>query len=472
MGGPLFAGVIAGFGERQREEEERAREAERRRREGATELFGMIAALPGIRPEMAQAFLQKAAKIYGTPEDKKLSTKDFSVEDVIAGVPTPSLQPPTGTGLAQTPEGPIADPTALARMEAEIEGRERSRLIETESERLARALEAFRGELAVRTEAGLARTAGEFKLTQEQLRSIMSLEDETLRDVVLNAMGIRGTPLGPGYGLPSPTGEPPEWIMPHRPLRPTSAQDEQLRANAAYIESHPELGITDPRNLSGVQQAEALGEYRRTTRPGTIFPLVGPYGEISGFYEPRGERAFPPPPEGGRRVALPAGIQKTQAQEEAGVAALTDLERLFDPSFVGPQQYLIHSYNMMVPEGLRFGDLPAGYADFAAAQAALKNDVIKLITGAQVGKHEADRISKQIPELWNPPDIFQARLRQTKKNRIGLLEWIRKITGVTPGRPAPAAEGRFGPVETRTLKTGETVRVRKNLDTGEYEEVP
>lgn len=40
-----------------------------------------------------------------------------------------------------------------------------------------------------------------------------------------------------------------------------------------------------------------------------------------------------------------------------------------------------------------------------------------------------------------------------------------------PAKTAPAAAGGFGPVETRTLKSGGTVKVRKNLKTGKYEEV-
>lgn len=72
--------------------------------------------------------------------------------------------------------------------------------------------------------------------------------------------------------------------------------------------------------------------------------------------------------------------------------------------------------------------------------ASLRNNIIKLITGAQMSEPEAKRIRQQIPELENSPETFRARLHQTQINAYVMALRKRDIlakTGVDIGNIPP-----------------------------------
>jgi hypothetical protein len=82
------------------------------------------------------------------------------------------------------------------------------------------------------------------------------------------------------------------------------------------------------------------------------------------------------------------------------------------------------------------GGIKDDRAEFYALEATFKNQIIKDITGAQMGEKEAERIMKQVPGRNNPPNVWKAKYKQTLKNieflnkkRIEVLEKTGYRTG-------------------------------------------
>lgn len=119
-------------------------------------------------------------------------------------------------------------------------------------------------------------------------------------------------------------------------------------------------------------------------------------------------------------AAVSAGERKSIAELEAGLENLDNLKSLFDEAYVGPLKGRVGAVKDM------FGGNPQKQSEFYAAEAALKNEIIKLITGAQMGEREADRIVKQIPLRTDPPKVWQAKWEQTRRNRATLLKAIER----------------------------------------------
>jgi len=122
----------------------------------------------------------------------------------------------------------------------------------------------------------------------------------------------------------------------------------------------------------------------------------------------------------------PSAAQQTQMAElESGADLISDLEKQFDPSYVGPVE------GRLGPTGQKVGIAGSpGQAKFYGAAAALKNEIIRLITGAAVGVQEAARLEQEIPDIRDPDDVFLAKLQQTKQNRATLLNAIRNRAGI------------------------------------------
>ncbi len=73
------------------------------------------------------------------------------------------------------------------------------------------------------------------------------------------------------------------------------------------------------------------------------------------------------------------------------------------------------------------GGITEDEADFRAENSTLKNQVIKMITGAQMSEPEAQRIMKQIPDPENPPTVYEARLKRTRENVYMMAQKRRQI---------------------------------------------
>ena len=125
-----------------------------------------------------------------------------------------------------------------------------------------------------------------------------------------------------------------------------------------------------------------------------------------------------------------ASERENLARGEASIAELDNLKGLFDESFVGPIAGRVGSVKDI------FGGNKEKQSEFNAATFAFKNFIIKEITGAQMSEVEAARIMKQIPDVNNPPSVWKAKWKQSKRNVATLrkkrLEIMKKSGVITP----------------------------------------
>lgn len=125
----------------------------------------------------------------------------------------------------------------------------------------------------------------------------------------------------------------------------------------------------------------------------------------------------------GLKAPLSPGIQKETAEQEAGFDFLKNYDSLFDKRFVGK----IDASAGKIREFT--GVIGEKQANFYAAEATVKNEMIRLITGAQVSVQEAERIEKQIPTRFDADQVWKSKMKQTKLNRKMLIDRIRQRTG-------------------------------------------
>lgn len=117
--------------------------------------------------------------------------------------------------------------------------------------------------------------------------------------------------------------------------------------------------------------------------------------------------------------------REKSAEDLATLDALDNLKNLYSEDFVGPARGRAGA--MMET----FGGITEDEAKFRAANTALKNYVIKMITGAQMSEPEAKRILGQVPDPTNPPEVWKARLQETRKNIKRVAERRREVLSKT-----------------------------------------
>ena len=181
--------------------------------------------------------------------------------------------------------------------------------------------------------------------------------------------------------------------------------------------------------------------------PGSYIPLTDDQGRVTGAWNPKAGNAVQIPPElaGSRKNALPASTNAKIAEYENSTRKIVDLEKSYKPAFIGPIE---GRYEKSKASGILsfmpFFKTPEGYGEFAALNADLKNSVIKLITGAQMGQQEAERILQQVPVETDKPEIWEAKYKTTKANAEFLLEKIKKLSGIGGVSAAPASNSPQG----------------------------
>lgn len=127
------------------------------------------------------------------------------------------------------------------------------------------------------------------------------------------------------------------------------------------------------------------------------------------------------------------GQQTAMAEQETGLALIADIDRSFKPEYVGPVTGRAVRMQMAVPGT---PDVKPEVAEFHAAVASLRNEIIRLMSGAAVSGAEEARMRSQLPDVTDKPSVFQAKLNQTRRNRETLLAKMQAHTGSTP-TPTP-----------------------------------
>ena len=201
----------------------------------------------------------------------------------------------------------------------------------------------------------------------------------------------------------------------------TSGQDDQRIAQAAAIAGETARHNRAEEGLD-LKRLAAAGQ-NRTVQVRTVDPDTG--RETVEFLTPQEARA-----RGAMQAPPTAGQKKAIADAQASEEALRNIQTLYKPEYVGPLAGRMGSFQNYTGIGIT-----PERAQFTAAVAALKNQVIHDITGAQMSQAEASRILAAVPDVTNPPEVFQARMAETMKNR----ERIRQANvggGLTPAAPA------------------------------------
>jgi hypothetical protein len=140
-----------------------------------------------------------------------------------------------------------------------------------------------------------------------------------------------------------------------------------------------------------------------------------------------------------------AGERQALAEGQAALDLLESVRFLASPEAGGN---IIGPISGRVARGrARTVGLPAGEGDLYAAVEALRNQVIRNISGAQLSEQEAKRIERQLPDIGLPYATFVARLLATRDN-IGFLQQRRaevlRGSGVqVPTMAAPTAPRRL-----------------------------
>lgn len=144
-------------------------------------------------------------------------------------------------------------------------------------------------------------------------------------------------------------------------------------------------------------------------------------------------------------AAPTASQQTTMAEQETGLVLLDDITRLYRPELVGPVVARATQARMKIPGA---PDVPQETAEFYAGVASLRNEIIKMMSGAAVSGSEEARMRSQLPDVTDKPSVFQAKLAQTRRNRETLLALTAQRTG------QPARVGGPGPGPKTTQKIG------------------
>lgn len=165
-------------------------------------------------------------------------------------------------------------------------------------------------------------------------------------------------------------------------------------------------------------------------------PLVQVYDEALGrnVYKARKVAS-------GETVNQPPAVLKEQRDQTYAADKIEQLGKRFNPDWVGPGTSTLYKAKEHMPGVLPFSGIPEGYGDFVALQTDLQNNMIKLITGAQMSEPEAARILRQIPSQDDRPEMWMPKYKQTQANAKMLLDLIHRQTGTPGGPAAPGAGG-------------------------------
>jgi len=125
-----------------------------------------------------------------------------------------------------------------------------------------------------------------------------------------------------------------------------------------------------------------------------------------------------------------ASERENLATGEAALSTLDNLRGLYSDAFTGPVAGRIGKVKDV------FGGNTDKQSEFNAATSAFKNQIIKEITGAQMSEPEAKRIMKQVPDVNDPPSVWKAKWKQSRRNisvlRKKRLEVMEKSGVKTP----------------------------------------
>ena len=135
------------------------------------------------------------------------------------------------------------------------------------------------------------------------------------------------------------------------------------------------------------------------------------------------------PPKSEAQTRITAGDRDFLTQAEGLSKIISDIESGYDESYVGPIQGRVGGI-----QSVTTGNTPEE-ASFRASVSSLKNQLLKMRSGAAVTPSEFDRILTELPNESDPEENFLAKLQKTKEN-INLLKTTRMSLQGDGARPS------------------------------------
>lgn len=126
--------------------------------------------------------------------------------------------------------------------------------------------------------------------------------------------------------------------------------------------------------------------------------------------------------------SLSASERSQMVYSDSSIASLRALEDVYRPEYVGPIAGRAQQLGQKIP-GVPVDENAAA---FYAASAAVRNAIIKAITGAQMSEPEAKRITSQIPMPQDKPEVWVQKWNQSLVNAQILEDAQRRIQGMPP----------------------------------------
>jgi hypothetical protein len=159
----------------------------------------------------------------------------------------------------------------------------------------------------------------------------------------------------------------------------------------------------------------------------SLVPVVKPDGSVvyTRTSEAVGAQAPRPAPS---TVKMPSATERAALTADTNaIAQVSNINKLFRREFVGPLAGPRGRIAMRSGVGLRPGE-----AEFRGGLAIFRNAVINALSGAAVSESEAARMRQQIPQEDDPPEVFRAKLDQTKNNLLTVAK-LRRETFIQTG---------------------------------------
>src|SRR3990167_3833297 len=419
--------ILIGMGEAHQAKQKSILDDEASRRKQGTSLFTSIFEHPDLTPEgrdealrqISEASMAKPDNPYKFDINRVLSVRPEVGKSVAptmkAGGQPSGVSPSTGLPLPDLSMEFPAPEAPDNYLRSGFHSREETNRMVADS---------HQQQLERNRTSALATKRGELELEQE-FASPKASEDFTL---------------SPGQSRFNPNGTPKASVpaTPQQPSTDNSLTETELAMKAAGGDP---LAV---RAWELIQKAKQAGVADRGEQ-GTYIPLTDIGGQVIGAWNPKAGNFVPAPQSGLRRGPAPATVNTQLNEYENSVRKLDELAVAYKPEFVGPYQ---GRYEQSKATGvlsyLPFLKTPEGYGGFMALNADLKNTIIKLITGAQMGVQEAERILRQGPVETDKDENWKSKFTQTQENAKFLLDKIRQRYSVVPPLGAPNPAGSTG----------------------------
>lgn len=213
------------------------------------------------------------------------------------------------------------------------------------------------------------------------------------------------------------------------------------------------LLLEEARHKNRLSEIEARGDVRPPADPLVI--VEGPDGKPQ--FVPRSQAAgLKPSTPAGSKGKVPSAAEREQlTMDKSMVQQINDVKRYFRPEFTGPVSGGVKG---RLSQATGVGRRP-GEGVFRQGIAGIRNQILKLRSGAAITEGEARRLLEELPTANDPSDTFKDKMDQFERTFRTIAETRRETLaelGIDVSQLTPLPEsGAFGePVFVRMVSPG------------------